>query len=525
MKTQRKAIELLRNSGVCLFIFSASAGIAASAPAQTAQPEKLEVRAQIQTNAEGATAEVTVTLRDAQNQPVAADNRGVRVDLETRLQSGHQLTNLVINGHESSVRCSVPLQEGGVLELRATQPDVRMRPGSLFVKVKPFTRPGGQVANYTPYSAGSTRSASAPNTHLGTEAAKIGDTATAIGDAVHSVKSTAESFIHIFGHGPVAAGFLAGAIDRTYLADGKDGAVVQVFLGQAVKARTEIALSSTGGKLTPETIVIEKNQDSGEATLTSDQTGSVTVKVVDTGKTKGLPTNQLSFQFVPPIKKVFVTASQPKISLFETADIIIQFQAADGKSIAPDVQQKATLRIAHGRGALDKTELIVPANELDARTRFTPTLSGKMTLVASVEHLSDAPCEVEVTLPVLLMGLTVFGGALGGLLAAFQNGLPAAVSNGPLRRRLQALPWWRMVIGSVTGFVLYWAIMFLSFSALPKALALNPASAVVCALLGGWLGLSVFSLVLRALRISKGPEGPDGPSAPAGRRPLAEARG
>jgi len=92
---------------------------------------------------------------------------------------------------------------------------------------------------------------------------------------------------------------------------------------------------------------------------------------------------------------------------------------------------------------------------------------------------------------------------LGGLLAAFHSGLPTAVGNGPLRRRVKHLPWWRMSVGLVTGFVLYWTFIFLSLAALPQAVLVNPFTALVSSLLGGWLGLNVFTLVLKRLHLLK----------------------
>jgi len=520
MKTQVNVINLLRLSGICLLIVAVNLGLGTKALAQSAMPEKLGVRAQAKTNAESATAEVTIALLDAQNRLVPA-TRDVQVNLNTRLASGVQHNQLVVKAGETSVTSSLPLQEGGLIEFSATQPQSQLRSGSAFIRLKPFTRHSGPVANYTPYSANDAQSGSTPNTHFGKEVAKVGGTANSVTDTVQSVKGAADSVIRIFSRGPVAAGVLAGAEDRVYLADGQDGAVVQVFLGQAVKKETRLVLSAPGGRLNPETIIIAANHDSGQAVLTSDQAGTVTVCVPGASKIAGAPTNSLTFQFRPAIARVLITANPPKINLFETTAITIQFLAKDSNNIASDVERQAALGITRGRGVLDSMTLVVPANKPAPSVKFTPTLSGKTTLRASVAGLSDQSCELEVTLPTLLMGLTGFGGALGGLLAAFQKGLPTVVRQGPLRRRFQALPWWRMAIGSVTGFVLYWAIMFLSFAALPKTLALNPASAVVCALLGGWLGLSVFSLVLKALRITKGPDG----ASPPSRRPLAEARG
>jgi hypothetical protein len=81
----------------------------------------------------------------------------------------------------------------------------------------------------------------------------------------------------------------------------------------------------------------------------------------------------------------------------------------------------------------------------------------------------------------LPLGLSALGGLAGGLIAFWVG---------------QKSKWWRIAIGLITGFVLYWAFIFGVLDFLPNAIVLNPLSAFVLSTLGGWLGTEVFTRIL-----------------------------
>ena len=56
---------------------------------------------------------------------------------------------------------------------------------------------------------------------------------------------------------------------------------------------------------------------------------------------------------------------------------------------------------------------------------------------------------------------------------------------------------WTVLFGIVTGPLLYWAITFGTVSLFPDINALNLLSAFFISVIGGWLGTSVFSLILK----------------------------
>ncbi|MGH7599787.1 MAG: hypothetical protein ACREOI_25820, partial [bacterium] len=101
---------------------------------------------------------------------------------------------------------------------------------------------------------------------------------------------------------------------------------------------------------------------------------------------------------------------------------------------------------------------------------------------ASTPNLPITTFPLTVTLPLLTLALTAVGGLAGGLIA-FWTGKDAK--------------WWRIAIGLITGFVLYWAFVFGVLTVLPRTVVLNPLSAFVLSTLGGWLGTEVFAQILK----------------------------
>ncbi len=97
--------------------------------------------------------------------------------------------------------------------------------------------------------------------------------------------------------------------------------------------------------------------------------------------------------------------------------------------------------------------------------------------------------QVQVNLPLMLLGLSTLGGLAGGGIAYLVK------KNGKLKA-------WRIVIGMVAGFVLYWFCLYLGLGHLAHAVVLNPLSAFILSLLGGWSGTSVFDMAGKKLGLS-----------------------
>jgi hypothetical protein len=308
-----------------------------------------------------------------------------------------------------------------------------------------------------------------------------------------------------FGAGKAGqlAAILVGSQDRRYLADGQDAAIAQIFLPAPASKKIQFRLSAGGAKLDPDLLTIDQGQDTAQTRVTSDKPGTIELKCETiTPKSKLSLTNALHFSFGPPIVRLAVRASPPRITLLDTAELQVQLQNSRGQAEKTDEPRLISLDITSGRGEIASHTNQIAAGNFETSITFRPTGLGTVGIQASTDSLPAESGQVQVSLPTTLLSVSALGGCVGGLLAAFQNGLPASVRTGPLRRRLKSLPWWRMVVGSITGFVLYWSFIFLSFSALPRAVILNPFSTFIFSLLGGWMGLSVFTLLLNRLHLS-----------------------
>ena len=57
----------------------------------------------------------------------------------------------------------------------------------------------------------------------------------------------------------------------------------------------------------------------------------------------------------------------------------------------------------------------------------------------------------------------------------------------------------RMIVGVIVAFVFYWGVLFVQLQKLPKSVALNPATAVAVAILGGYGGTALLNFVLKQI--------------------------
>jgi hypothetical protein len=274
---------------------------------------------------------------------------------------------------------------------------------------------------------------------------------------------------------------------RRFLADGQDRALIQAFLLNADEiAPTEIRvrLFNTAGDMTPPPpLVIQPGIDVGSSVLTSTKIETVKVELLSTTPAVELQgAKEFKISFAPPITQLELSASPPVITLVDKAELIVRLLDKDNNPVATDEPRPISLAINAGRGEIESNEITIMPGNFEARTNFLPTWRGEVVLSVSTPNLPITTFPLTVTLPLLTLALTAVGGLIGGLIA-FWIGKDSK--------------WWRIAIGLITGFVLYWAFVFGVLTVLPRIVVLNPLSAFVLSTLGGWLGTEGFTQILK----------------------------
>src|SRR5207253_4144573 len=153
--------------------------------------------------------------------------------------------------------------------------------------------------------------------------------------------------------------------------------------------------------------------------------------------------------------------------------------------VPADDERKVDIRIASGLGQLSATEVKFAPNDNRQITKFTPIKPGKVQLIANTTYLPELPpAELSVVTPYGLLALCGLGSILGALLVYLTD--------------KQSATWKRLVVGFITGYVLYWALLFgvVFIPNFPHVFLLNPFTAVILPLFGGWLGTKVITGIL-----------------------------
>lgn len=414
----------------------------ATAAAQPAvhRPVRLMVQAEAQSISRGEPAHIEILLIDANNHRAQAP-KTLEVSVEVRLPSGKvEGMGVTFNPGEDAKRLRLVLQEVGIVEIRAQQRE--LREGGTFIKVTP-ARQGALSPRLAPIR---TRGLVADN----------------------------ERRVLTLRHAP------QGPI----LANGQDTVEIYAFLiGEDGSAPSDmhVRLFTNSGRIHPQPLVIPRGSDNGKATLTSDQIGTVTVEYLGAepeiafhGET------ELHIAFVPPITKLQLKVSPGAISLVERADLIVRLLDAHDMPLATDKPRLISLAIEDGRGEIATTAFPIPAGHFEGRTTFLPMSRGQVVISASTPALLDASVRIQVVWPFFLLLLSAGGGATGGCVASVVG---------------KSLRWWRIMIGLVTGCILYWAFIFGVLAYMPHGVVLNPLSAFALSTLGGWLGTAVFKRV------------------------------
>ena len=278
--------------------------------------------------------------------------------------------------------------------------------------------------------------------------------------------------------------------ERKIWADSKDAAIVYANLPPDELAPWDmlVYVMSSVGSLDPEPLVIPKGQNSGKVRLTYDRPAEVSVKFMSSvpwaKAVSGLP---LKIAFGPT--KLKIVPNPPTIGLFESTELAVDLADAHGNPVSYNEEHAIALTVETGSGGLDDSGLRIDPNGFRAVTRFRPILPGAVKFLAESPNLGSGEAELMVATPTLILILCAVGGFIGGLIAYLTD---------------KDAKWPRFFIGVVTGFVLYWLIVFglVVIPNFPHIVVFNPFSAAILGVFGGWLGTKVFSLGLQKMGIN-----------------------
>jgi hypothetical protein len=277
--------------------------------------------------------------------------------------------------------------------------------------------------------------------------------------------------------------------DRQFLADGKDAVSIQAFLmgaNETLPSDIHLNVYDSSNTLKPKPLTIPAGEPCGGSVLTSNQPGTVTVEFLGSKPPAEFQGDKkLHINFGPAITRLDLLASPPNISLLDTAELIVTLTDDEGRPLATNTPRPMAFSILSGRGQIAEQELQVPAGQFQVRTKFVPEWPGQVKISSSTPNLLTVTAAMQVSAPILLLVCSGLGGVVGGLLS---------------RRTRRKSDRWRMPIGVATGFLFYWACIFLGFTAIKREVVLNPLSALALSAIGGWLQTEVFSIIWGAIR-------------------------
>lgn len=391
--------------------------------------------------------------------------KNIPIQIELLLPSGKvERSAAAIQAGETSAVVEVVPKEPGIIEIRARSSEVL--DGGTFVSVRSGHRKGtqsGAMLRSFPFSMWSTFFA--PSIALAAE----------------------NRFIVQLRYSPLW---------RSVVADGRDFLEISAFvedrvLDEAIPLRF---LVIGAGNLNPSPLVIPKGGDTAKGKLTADAIGKVTLKYLGTSPqfSSSFSINgekELPVEFASPTR-LEVSISPPGITLVDAADVIVRHLDAYRRPvlIQPGTDKQISLDIVEGRGYIESKDLYIKAGNFETKAALRPTWTSQLAVVAYGAGLEPSrPSRLQITFPTILLILAALGGLAGGGIAYVSD------RNGGS---------WRIVTGVISGFCLYWALMFGILPYVHAGIALNPMSAFCLSTMGGWLGTQAFKFILEKLGIT-----------------------
>lgn len=471
----------------------AAVALALAPLAHSQLPVKIDVKPLIANVGLGERARISITLLDAGHKPAPAPRDWV-IPLYARLPSGEvqELGEAVLQAGQATAEVRLPPATAeGFLYIWARHPELRL--GGEFLRVRrPMEKPQVRAREPMPPAVKTPaptepRILRIPVPEMPTIArpeVKIPPKPLPTPPKVVAPRTPAVQPRHVLA--------LRYSPQRAFLANGKDPATVHAFVlpleGSALPG-FRINLFDSSGTMLPRPLVIPPGEEIGSAVLTSSHAGEIRVEYLSATPPLDVEGDKvLNIVFEPPITRLEVLGSPPRVSLLESADVLVRLLDEEGTPTATDRPRNITLALESGRGEIETADLTIEAGSADGRTALRPAWWGGFTISASTPNLMSATGMVHVDPPLAILSISLLGGIIGGFLFFFKHG------------RMEK---WRIPLGALTGIVLYWACLYLGIAAIPQAVVLNPLSAFVISVLGGWLGTEVFEPLLKRLGIAR----------------------
>jgi hypothetical protein len=502
-------------------------------------PTKIEVTGASYSGSQQQGVEARVQLLDPSNRPAVA-KKDFEVELASRAENGTiEKSKIVIKQGATSATARLPIKSSGLVEVTASNPHLAEGGTIVDVGAIPIKEPTGNASPTPEPSATLAPSPSPPGPSVtsGTvpapsehraftlrEHALSTGAASATGGSelewrrgtgerrrltsalraspspdslARSLPATPTISEPISRSSPSAESDLANwnpvlklrySPNRPLRADEKDPATIWASLpGDPARVDMSIYIMSDLGPLTPDPIKIPKGERLGQGQLIANHPGAVQVWYEYSSPTATMRDPPLTINFSHPVWAPKLVPIAPRVGLFEPIEVAVELTSYRDISVPSDTERQVNLSIGSGNGELSPTQVIFKPNESRVITKFIPTWPGAVRLIATSPYLPQVSGDLTVTMPYVLLMLCA-AGSLTGALLAFWTEKPAA-------------SWQRIPIGLITGFILYWAFLFgvVHVPNFPHAYVVNPFSAFILAVFGGWGGTKVIALVLKQL--------------------------
>jgi hypothetical protein len=433
---------------------------------------KVSVKPPPQGGRPGAPVELGVQLQNGKSEP-AAMSKDTQIEIQLLGSSGQvvQKGSCGIRAGVTDVKCLVQGPAAGLYKIRAVSDNRELLEGSGYILIRTAVAGKKKVEN----------AAASPFRLAAYQ--KPAKTSPEIQPASNCSATQSRSKATVIL--TINEGGEAGGAFRASLESATIQAFFQADDGGTAPGNILVWLSPDHGELDHEPLVIPKCSISGEAQLSSKYPVHATIiyKVVPATYAVEAPA-ALHASFLQPIVGIgIVPGGTQTLSLIDRGPIVAQFFDVNGAAIPTDSDRTVTFVPDNSFITTKQQSVTLKAGDLSAVTEIVPFWLGQGSIFVTADRLKspDPPHHVEV-IGFMVIAICLLGGLTGGLVLFL-------VSGGSIYSRL--------VVGVAAGIVLSWAYVFGLLPKVDGVIAHNSISVFVVSILGGYLGIKAFDLILK----------------------------